>query len=380
MKEKRYWIKMIVFFLLDMALAAGIVYGYYWITYKQTKAPVTEQIVIRPPETASDGDTAEPDSTGSAEGRGGESGEPESGEPESGSTESGSTESSSTESSSGSGREETEAETPEELPDIEYLTWTSRFLEHFSEEPVMSSTQYSDEHISVTVSAYTQGEGSDRIAYYVADIYVAAIEYFRTGIYADDGTFQWTTTPSQYALENPMDILITNGDYCGYSQQGLIIRNGRVYRDAAGDVELCVLRYDGTMEIYAPNTYTLDMAIEQGAWQTWCFGPSLLDENGQAKDSFLTNDYLKLAHPRTALGYYEPGHYCLLVADGRQEGYSRGMTMTELAQTFEALGCQAAYNLDGGGSSCMLFQGNEVNHITERYLSDFVIVTNQLPE
>lgn len=380
MKEKHYWIKMIGFFLLDFALAAGIVYGYYWVTFKQTKAPVTNQVVIRPPEgsqTQEASDISDETETGGTavasetDGSGLEGG-----------TESSDSGDDGSERADAENDDVTETEEPTltELPDIEYLTWTEKFLEHFSEVPVMTDTQYSDEHISVTVTTYTQGKGSGKITYYVADIYVAAIEYFRTGIYADDGTFQWTTTPQQYALENPMDILITNGDYCGYSQQGLIIRNGRVYREADSDVELCVLRYDGTMEIYEPNTYTLDMAVEQGAWQTWCFGPSLLDENGNAKDSFLINDYLKKAHPRTALGYYEPGHYCLLVVDGREEGYSRGMTMAELAQTFEELGCQAAYNLDGGGSSCMLFQGNDVNHTTERYLSDFIVVTNQLPE
>ena len=71
--------------------------------------------------------------------------------------------------------------------------------------------------------------------------------------------------------------------------------------------------------------------MNQGAWQSWIFGPGLLDENGKAKTDFLTWDYIKESHPRTAIGYYGPGHYCLLVVDGRQPDYSRGMFLEEEA-------------------------------------------------
>ena len=82
--------------------------------------------------------------------------------------------------------------------------------------------------------------------------------------------------------------------------------------------------------------------LEQGILQTWIFGPRLLDDNGNALANFDTWDYIKKVHPRTALGYYEPGHYCFVVVDGRQTGYSRGMSLPELAKVFEDLGCTAA--------------------------------------
>ena len=78
--------------------------------------------------------------------------------------------------------------------------------------------------------------------------------------------------------------------------------------------------------------------------------------------SFDTWDYIKKTHPRTALGYYEPGHYCFVVVDGRQTGYSRGMDLTELAQVFEDLGCTAAYDLDGGHTVFMTLEDQYVNH------------------
>ena len=124
----------------------------------------------------------------------------------------------------------------------------------------------------------------------------------------------------------------------------------------------CVLYQDGTMATYGPSQFDPEAALEQGILQTWIFGPRLLDDSGKALTSFDTWDYIKKTHPRTALGYYEPGHYCFVTVDGRQPGYSRGMSLPELAQVFEGLGCAAAYNLDGGHTVFMTLENRYVNH------------------
>ena len=57
-----------------------------------------------------------------------------------------------------------------------------------------------------------------------------------------------------------------------------------------------------------------------------------------------------------------PNHYLLVVVDGRASGYSRGVTMSEFAEMFAGLGAQVAYNLDGGGSSTMVYRDALVNN------------------
>lgn len=84
-----------------------------------------------------------------------------------------------------------------------------------------------------------------------------------------------------------------------------------------------VLNWDGTMDIYEPGQVDVDRLMERGAYRSWIFGPSLLDQNGKAKESFWTWDYITYSHPRTAIGYFEPGHYCLLLVDGRQYDFRR---------------------------------------------------------
>ena len=66
-------------------------------------------------------------------------------------------------------------------------------------------------------------------------------------------------------------------------------------------------------------------------------------------------------NPRTAIGQRADGSYVAVAVDGRLPGYSEGMTIEELAQYMLNLGCVTAYNLDGGMTSCMYFNGNVIS-------------------
>ncbi len=73
----------------------------------------------------------------------------------------------------------------------------------------------------------------------------------------------------------------------------------------------------------------------------------------------------KELHPRTALGFDESGEWLMLVvADGRQPGYSEGVTLYELARILKSKGCTQSINLDGGGSSIMLLREEENKIVT----------------
>jgi exopolysaccharide biosynthesis protein len=128
------------------------------------------------------------------------------------------------------------------------------------------------------------------------------------------------------------------------------------------------------METYKASEFDAQKAIKGGVYQTWDFGPALLDRDGKAISEFTTGIAGK--NPRCAIGYYEPGHYCLVLVDGRQEGYSMGLTLTELAQLFEDMGCKRAYNLDGGQSANMAYLGKLHNVPTRggREVSDLIYI------
>ena len=161
-------------------------------------------------------------------------------------------------------------------------------------------------------------------------------------------------------------VLAVNGDYYGSRDRGVVIRNGVIYRDKPYK-DVCVLYYDGRMETYTKDGFDSQKAVNDGAYQAWSFGPALLDENGRAIHDI---DYsIKPNNPRSVIGYYEPGHYCIVTVAGRRtdratgqtEGEGRGMTLAELASLMQELGCSRAYNLDGGATSMLFFNGQRAN-------------------
>ena len=85
------------------------------------------------------------------------------------------------------------------------------------------------------------------------------------------------------------------------------------------------------------------------------------------------------SNPRTAIGQVSALHYIMVVSDGRTDA-SEGLTLLELAQVMRQYGCVIAYNLDGGGSSTLWFNGKVINNPTdgrkasERSVSDIVCI------
>jgi exopolysaccharide biosynthesis protein len=167
-------------------------------------------------------------------------------------------------------------------------------------------------------------------------------------------------------------LLAVNGDYFGIRNQGVVVRDGVLYRSTPYK-DVLVMYRDGTMRTFPRDGLEPADLKDPGVWQAWSFGPMLLSD-GQPMTAFDSN--VTALNPRTAIGCYEPGHYCFVVVDGRQPGYSVGMTMAQLSRLFFDLGCAVAYNLDGGQSSEMVFDGRLVNkpYRGGRYVSDIVYV------
>lgn len=254
--------------------------------------------------------------------------------------------------------------------------WHKKFADQFTKEVVSTDTSYTSPDLSIhlsNVSYDTQkldetSEGKHKqygtkISYVLADIYIGDITCLQTAFAQDTygvGYYERITDMSKRL----QSVLAVNGDSYSndrHRDNGTIIRNGVIYRAEKTGAETCILNWDGTMKIYGPGEMSTQQLIDEGAYQSWIFGPSLLDKDGKAKTSFLTWDYIRQSHPRTAIGYYEPGHYCLLCVDGRIPDYSRGMFLEEMSALFEKLGCKAAYNLDGGHCTFMTMKDTVKN-------------------
>ena len=208
-----------------------------------------------------------------------------------------------------------------------------------------------------------------KATYFVADVWVKDIQAFQTA-FANNAYGRGQNEMPLETANRANAIFAVTGDYYAARNEGVVVRNGQLFRDVMGD-DVCILSTDGTMQIYQRDAFSSIQTIDNTVWQAWAFGPALV-ENGVASDT--SGSSIRVKNPRCAIGYYEPGHYCFIVVDGRQKGYSEGMSLDELASTFAALGCQTAYNLDGGATAMMVFQGKLVNQPTNggRTSSDII--------
>ncbi|MBQ8967971.1 phosphodiester glycosidase family protein [Ruminococcus sp.] len=218
------------------------------------------------------------------------------------------------------------------------------------------------------------GEDKDKITYFTADIYVTSVDVLKTALAED--TYGKNIKDSIFNMaEQHGAVFAVNGDFYGNSEEGIVVRNGIKYRDDLNDVDICVLFMNGEMKTYTYEEFDTEAVLAQGVWQAWCFGPMLLDGNGGVLEKFNTTTYLNSANPRTAIGYIAPGHYKIVTVDGRDEGYSKGATLSELAAIMADEGCLSAYNLDGGCSAMMIYEGELVNVPDKgRNISDIIYI------
>lgn len=234
---------------------------------------------------------------------------------------------------------------------------------------------YSDSKSKITVTQYRAYDSN----IYVADVEVtdgtSILSAFANNTYGRN----ITDTTSDMAEENNA-VLAINGDYYGARQSGYVIRNGVVYRNQGSNGEDMVISKDGSLSFISESDTTTDSLIQKQAWQVLSFGPVLV-ESGQI--AVTENDEVGMAmasNPRTAIGTVAKNHYLFVVSDGRTSE-SAGLSLYELANFMKSLGATNVYNLDGGGSSTMVFQGEVVNNpttngnkISERAVSDILYI------
>ena len=239
--------------------------------------------------------------------------------------------------------------------------------------------------LQVDTDLYYEGTNKTYyVQYFVYDIYVRNIEnVFTVTTATRDQTTEQLIAKGERASGGAV-IATINGDYLGNTNHCLVAeRNGLLMRDAkVVESDVCVLYYDGSVETYTPKTYDLEKIKAKNPYQIWNFGPSLLDENGRAITKYDSSSYdghvIDKRNPRSAIGYYEPGHYSFIVVDGRSDD-SQGVRMIQLARLFEELGCKAAYNMDGGDSAQAYFgytmiRGDEERGDDQRNLYDIICI------
>lgn len=233
---------------------------------------------------------------------------------------------------------------------------------------VFSATDmtYKSDSKSINIKKFTNNSGNKTLTYYVADIQLSDSTQLKSAFAKNKFGRNIIQNVSTIASNNDA-IFAINGDYYGFRSNGIIIRNGAVYRDEPARTGLAFYK-DGSMKVYNEKSTTGEKLVSEGVWNTLSFGPALLEDGNIVSgisdfevDTNFGNHSIQGNQPRTGVGIIDNNHFIFIVADGRNNGYSSGVTMTEFAEIFKDYGCKTAYNIDGGGSSEMWFRGNVVN-------------------
>ena len=242
----------------------------------------------------------------------------------------------------------------------------------------VADTSYSDGNISITLTEKTVNETQ----VYVADITLSSSDYLKTALAQNSYGTNVTAKTSVTAAENNA-ILAVNGDYYGANSSGYVIRNGVVYRDSvredASNGDLAIYK-DGSFKIIYEDQVSADQLVQDGVINLLAFGPSLVENGEISVDTNTEVGQAMSSNPRTAIGIIDENHYLIVVSDGRTTE-SKGLSIYQMAEVMKSYGVKTAYNLDGGGSSTLYFNGQVINKpttggskISERAVSDIVYI------
>ncbi len=244
-----------------------------------------------------------------------------------------------------------------------------------TEPAIITERSYQDANISLSIAEYREHDTT----IYAADIILSSPALLKTALAQDAYGRNVTQKTSAIAQEHGA-ILAINGDYYGSRERGFVIRNGVTYRESSMGYDALAIMKDGSFRMENEDDTSAKALLAEGAMHVFSFGPMLV-KNGEI--AVTAEDEVGKAmanNPRTAIGMIEPGHYVFIVSDGRTR-QSEGLTLLQLAEFMQSLGVTAGYNLDGGGSSTMVFMGEVINNpttngrkITERSVSDIVFI------
>ena len=242
----------------------------------------------------------------------------------------------------------------------------------------VTDSSYKDDNISINLTETTV----KNTQVYVADVTVTSSDYLKTAFAQNAFGTNVTAKTSVTAADNNA-IIAVNGDYYGANSTGYVIRNGVVYRDTvredSSNGDLAIYK-DGSFKIIYEDQISAEQLVKDGVVNLLAFGPALVENSEIAVGTNEEVGQAMASNPRTAIGIIDENHYIIVVSDGRTSE-SKGLSLYQMAEVMKSYGVKTAYNLDGGGSSTLYFNGQVINkpttggnRISERAVSDIVYI------
>ena len=244
---------------------------------------------------------------------------------------------------------------------------------HVADPAAFTEDGFQDDSLTVTMERVWV----DDAQFNVARVKIADASQLRIGLAAPFGKKK-TNKVSTIAKDNNAVVAI-GGDYYANEEGGYVVRMTEVYRKKPlKSRDMLITDAKGNFHILKNSDPELLKAILEGedaVVNVFNFGPALVID-GVKQDMPENYKYnITGKEPRCAIGQVGELEYLLVVVDGRDAGGSAGCTVETLAQFMFDQGCTQAYNLDGGNSALMYFNGENYSHKSvgaERSVSDII--------
>lgn len=242
---------------------------------------------------------------------------------------------------------------------------------------------YESDQTQIEITQHTWTYKKHQLVFYVCHVTITDPAQLQSAFARDQYHRSYGEDTLSMAERNGA-IFAINGDYYNHQNKiGIVLRNGEIFRDKSSSRDLLMVDDTGVMSVILKadrKDVTAQALLDGGAQQVYEFGPALVDGGAVLtlpEKYFISMDE-DIREPRTAIGWVSDLHYVFVVADGRRKNWSeKGMNLQELADIMQGEGCTVAYNLDGGGSSTLYFDGEVINNPSggrQRDVSDIILI------
>ncbi len=238
----------------------------------------------------------------------------------------------------------------------------------------LSNTEYQDESLHVTISEGRMFETN----WMAVSVTVANASQLRTAVAGNhrSPSSAFATTLAKRVKA----VLAISGDYYGYNTIGYSVRQGSVIRSKArGNIDVLIIDNEGNLNILPSATQEECDAFTGNVMNAFNFGPGLVID-GQLQTEFSPDELNGRAADKVAqricLAQTGPLAYMIIYCEGPENEGSVGMTIpqfVELVGSFDMI--ENAYNLDGGSSATIVFNGKKINGLSSkkmREISDII--------
>ena len=240
------------------------------------------------------------------------------------------------------------------------------------EEGYLSEREYADSTLRVRVE-------TDRYLdtdMWIAHIQIAHPSQLRAAL-ADRYGSQKVMTAEQIAKRKNA-VTAINGDYYSYVNYGVVVRQGQLHRNKPNpNCDILLIDDQGNLHaLLNADAEAFDQAYQQfgGVYDkggrivnAFTFGPTLVLDGKQAHEAFTRPDKSENKKTqRTVFAQVAPLSYLFVICEGPESPESTGLTLQEMTDYLLPLGCQIAYNLDGGSSSTLVLNNKKINSLSTR--------------